>query len=79
MEQALEFFDPSRAGGRPGDPISLAVRQAEMLIQSEPGATYSPASLARAIGVSRPTMYDLMRKHRITSTDFKGRNGGRSA
>lgn len=34
---------------------------------------------ARAIGVSRPTMYDLMRKHRITSTDFKGRNGERPA
>jgi transcriptional regulator GlxA family with amidase domain len=57
MEQALEFFDPSRAGGRPGDPISLAVRQAEMLILSEPGATYSPASLARSIGVSARSLF----------------------
>ncbi len=28
---------------------------------------------ARAIGVSRPTLYDLMRKHRIAVSEFKGR------
>lgn len=57
MEQALDFFDPSRAGGRPGDPVSLAVRQAERLILSEPGATYSPTILARTIGVSRRSLF----------------------
>lgn len=57
MAQALEFSSLSRAGGRPVDPISLAVRQAEMLILSEPGATYSPASLARCIGVSRRSLF----------------------
>jgi transcriptional regulator GlxA family with amidase domain len=57
MEQALEFFDPSRAGGWPGDPTSLAVRRAEMLILAEPGATYSAEILARSLGVSVRSLF----------------------
>jgi transcriptional regulator GlxA family with amidase domain len=57
MEHAREFYDYAPVGGRPGDPISLAVRRAEMLILAEPGATYSPASLARAIGVSARSLF----------------------
>ena len=65
-------------GGR-GHPATLQEARGElerdMVVEALVRSAGNVSRAARAIGVSRPTMYDLIRKHEIDVTVLKGAAG----
>jgi two-component system NtrC family response regulator len=68
----LGLSDETGAGERTLDEARKGVER-DVVVGALRQAAGNVSRAARAIGVSRPTLYDLIRKHRIEVAEFKGR------